>query len=328
MLAVGGPGYVRRMSQLPVRRRIHEFTADLAVQRPFAAAELLGFLSHRAIAGVESVDATGYARTVRLAGGPGTIRLRMNDLADAPDRATPGAPVTATIRLTDPDDLDEALALSHRLVDAAAAPAIIDATLAADPALADLVAACPGIRLPGTVDGAEIVFRAMFGQQVSVAAARTTLLRLTVRLGEPLPFADCGLTHLFPDPGAVAWLGADGIAGPRKRATAIVGVAAAISSGELDPSHGRSSAELIADLVARPGIGPWTAGYVAMRLLGDRDVLLTGDLALRQGAAARDIPAGVPALAEYGRRWRPFRSYAGLHLWRAVPQRSRTATRR
>ena len=299
-------------------REVGEFRVDLAVRRPFAGTTLLAFLAHRAVRGVEAVDATSYARTLSLPGGPGTIRITLTD----------DDPVSAIIRLTDSDDLDRATSLCRRIVDAEAEPDVIDKALAADPALTVDVAACPGIRLPGTVDGAEIVVRAMFGQQVSVAAARTTLSALTARLGEPLPFVDGTLTHLFPDAAAVAALGADGIAGPRRRAAAIAGLAAAVTSGELDLGRERPAADLKADLLARPGIGAWTAGYVAMRLLADRDVLLTGDLVLRQAAAARGIPAAPKALAEYGRRWQPFRSHAGLHLWRAAPTATRTATHR
>ena len=161
-----------------------------------------------------------------------------------------------------------------------------------------------------------LFWRTLLGQQVSVAAARTAAARLTMQVDDRLPEPDGSLTHLFPSPAAVAVL--PSIAGPRRRAQTIQDTSAAIADGSLIIDQGRRTAELEADLTARPGIGPWTAGYVAMRVIGDPDVLLTGDLVLRQGAAALglpDDPAGLSARAEC---WRPFRSYAGLHLWRAA----------
>jgi AraC family transcriptional regulator of adaptative response / DNA-3-methyladenine glycosylase II len=163
-----------------------------------------------------------------------------------------------------------------------------------------------------------MLIRAMLGQQVSVAGAQTAATRLTIAAGQRLSAPDGELTHLFPTPGAIAALGPETIAGPRRRANAIRDAAAAIADGTLIVDPSRSTAQLTADLVARPGIGPWTAGYVAMRLLADRDVLLTGDLVLRSGAAVLGLPARPAELAGRGERWRPYRSYAGMHLWRAA----------
>src|SRR6185312_1696121 len=135
----------------------------------------------------------------------------------------------------------------------------IDATLAADPALAGRVAEVPGIRVPGAVDGAEILFRALWGQQVSVAAARTALARLTIQVGRQLEEPMDGLTHLFPTPEDIAGLGADGITGPRRRAETIAAAARDLADGALDLDPDRATPDVLADLLRRPGIGPWTA---------------------------------------------------------------------
>ncbi len=178
------------------------------------------------------------------------------------------------------------------------------------------------MRVPGAVDGPEIVFRALVGQQVSVAAARTALARLTIaadqRMDCVIPGLTPALTHLFPSPAAVAGLGVGAIAGPRRRAAAIAAAAEDMASGALRVGPTRDHAELTAELVARPGIGPWTAGYVAMRVLREADILLTGDLALRHGAARLGLPDEVAELTGYAERWRPYRSYAGMYLWRAL----------
>ncbi len=291
------------------RDAVPSIEVEIPVRAPFAADQLLAFLGHRIISGVEHLDGRTYSRTLRLAHGPATVQLRL------PGNGSPPT-VVALLRLSDPEDLDDAVARSRRLLDADADPAAIDAALAADPVLRASVAELPGIRRPGAVDGPEIVFRALLGQQVSVAAARTALTRLTMRVDDRLPVPDGPLTHLFPAPAAIAAL--DGVPGPGRRSATILATAAAMARGELEVHAGRSTAELTAELVARPGIGPWTAGYVAMRVLGDPDVLLTGDLALRQGAGRLGLPTDPRDLAARGRRWAPFRSYAGLHLWRAA----------
>lgn len=292
----------------------------LPVREPFAADALLDFLAARAVPGVEQVSGNQYTRSLRLPSGAGLMRLTFP--AATPSRSEA---ITATVgidlMLQHLSDLAPAVDRCRRLLDADADPVGIDAALRTDPALAGSVQARAGLRLPGAVDGAEIVFRALVGQQISVAAARTTLGRLATICGEPLPFkgfGDSDVTMLFPAPAAIAALDPSDIGGPRRRAATIIGTAAALADGELVVDPGRTTAELTADLVARPGIGPWTAGYVAMRVLGDPDVLLTGDLALRAGAAALGLPADARELDRHGARWRPFRSYAGMHLWAAA----------
>ncbi|MCW2718399.1 DNA-3-methyladenine glycosylase, partial [Pseudonocardia sp.] len=179
------------------------------------------------------------------------------------------------------------------------------------------IAAVPGIRLPGTVDGAETALRAVLGQQVSVAAARTAGSRLAAALGERLPpaLAQEGPDLLFPTPAAIAERGAEVLTGPARRVFSVLGLCAAIADGSLVLDAGRDPADLRADLVALPGIGPWTAGYLAMRLLGDPDELLATDLAVRRGADALGLPSDVDGLTARAETWKPWRSYAATHLW-------------
>jgi AraC family transcriptional regulator of adaptative response / DNA-3-methyladenine glycosylase II len=290
----------------------------LPLRPPFDAEGLLGFFAARAVTGVERVEGDGYARTLRLPHGPATVALDLPRLAAADHAVTAAPHVTATLRLADPRDLGPAVARVRRLLDLDADPVAVDELLGTDPTLAPAVAAVPGIRLPGTVDGAETAIRTLLGQQVSVAAARTAASRLAAALGERLPPAlaadDADL--LFPTAATLAERGAEVLTGPVRRTATVLAVAAAIADGSLVLDPGREPADLRAELVALPGIGPWTAGYLAMRVLGDPDELLAEDLGVRRGAAALGLPSDIPGLTARAAAWRPWRSYAATHLWR------------
>lgn len=292
--------------------RTTRLTLRLPFRAPFDAGGTLKFLGSRSVPGVEQVirdDETGrvtaYLRTLRLPYGSGTVRLTPADQH-----------VQCDLHLTDVRDLGSAVSRMRRLLDLDADPVAVAATLRSDPLLAPLVAAAPGIRVPGAVDGEELVLRTMLGQQVSVAAARTAAGNLAGELGERIaPAGENGPHILFPSPRAVAESGPDVLRGPRRRIDSIRQVASMLAEGELDLHVGRDATELRTDLLAAPGIGPWTADYVLMRLLGDPDVLLDGDLVLRKGAAALGITAD--RLAGHSQAWRPWRTYAGMYLWRA-----------
>ncbi|MCW3010851.1 MAG: repair protein and transcriptional regulator, AraC family, partial [Solirubrobacterales bacterium] len=195
------------------------------------------------------------------------------------------------------------------LLDLDADPAVIDPHLAADPLLAPLVARRPGLRKPGHVDPTELVTRAILGQQVSVAGARTLATRLAAAHGTPLPEPDGTLTHLFPDAATIAELPDSTFAMPRARSAALARTCAALADGTLDLRPGADRDAAREGLLALKGIGPWTAGYVAMRALGDPDAWLPTDVGVRNGLAR------LGAEPERAERWRPWRSYALMHLW-------------
>jgi 3-methyladenine DNA glycosylase/8-oxoguanine DNA glycosylase len=202
----------------------------------------------------------------------------------------------------------------RRLFDTDARPDVIDARLATDGVLAPLVAKRPGLRVPGAVDAFETCARAVLGQRVSVASARTLLARLVARVGEDVQDASFGPTRLFPTAGSVASLGGEGVASlgvPLRRARALVEVARAVHEGRIGPS----AREAHAALLAIAGIGPFTAGYVAMRGFAVPDAFPEGDLVLAR--AFGETRTG-PALTRRVESLRPFRAYAALHVYTAA----------
>ncbi|HWI30191.1 MAG TPA: AlkA N-terminal domain-containing protein [Microbacterium sp.] len=307
--------------QLRARRRgIHPAvtspgTIDLALpyRAPLDTAGLFGWMSARAVSGLEAGGATSFARTLRLPGGPATMRLT-HDPADR---------IRLRARLASLSDLPILVARARRLFDLDADPLAVDGALAREPEIAPLVAAVPGIRVPGAADPHEMLIRAMIGQQISVAAARTHLTQLVDALGERLPAPivsddDGELDRLFPTMAAIAERGSEVLRGPAARIRAITGAAAALATGELRLGTGDEWSEQRAALLAMPGIGPWTADYVRMRVTGDPDVLLPGDVAVRSGALRVGIPSDAAGLTAWSRRLAPWRSYLTAHLWRAL----------
>jgi len=262
-----------------------------ALRAPFDGDGLLAWLAARAVPGVEEVVGPRYRRV--LPGG-GVLDVELG-----PDRVV--------LR-------DGPAAVAGVLLDLAADPVSIVEVLGDDPVLGPLVARRPGLRCPGTVDPGELAVRAVLGQQVSVAAARTLAGRLTVAAGAPVGGAGGTLTHAFPVPEALARLDPEALPLPRARGRTLVGLARALSDGTvvLDP---RDPARSRAALLALPGIGPWTADYVALRALGDRDAFPAGDLVVRQAARALGLPDEARALTAHAEAWRPLRAYAAHHLW-------------
>jgi AraC family transcriptional regulator, regulatory protein of adaptative response / DNA-3-methyladenine glycosylase II len=275
-------------------------TVTLAVRQPFDASDLLDFLAARAVRGVETCTATAYSRTLRLPHGHGLVEL------------TPSpAQVLCRLQLADLRDLAAAVERCRRLLDLDADPIAIDRDLASDRLLAPLVAKRPGLRVPGHVDGFEAAVRAVIGQQISVAGARTVIGGLVERYGERIAGED-GLTHLFPSPEVLAAADPTQLPMPRSRATALTGLAAAVAAGGVVLDRSASRASVRESLLKLKGIGPWTADYISLRALGDPDVFLPTDLGVKQGLAALGA-VGDPA--EIAAGWRPWRSYALLHVW-------------
>lgn len=281
-------------------------TIRLAVRRPFDHAHLFGFLAARAVDGVEAWDGQSYARSVALTHGPAVV-----ELTPADDH------VTATFRLTDLRDLAAAVARTRRLLDLDADPVVIDESLAADPVLRRAVRRDPGRRAPGALHLHEVVIRAVLGQQVSVASARTAAERLTARFGRLLPAAQGAVDRLFPDADTLADADPTDLGMPRARGRAVVGLAAALAEGTLVLDAGSDRRDTFDALLSIRGIGPWTASYIVMRALSDPDVLLSTDVAARAGASRLGLPDAPPALVEHAARWAPWRTYATHHLWTA-----------
>ena len=245
---------------------------------------------------VEGDGTVRYARPVRLPYGPGVVRL-----------AWDGARLTADLDV-DVRDRPLALARVRHLVDAEADVAAIDAHLGADAVLGDLVRATPGLRVPGVLEPAEMVFRTVIGQQISLASARTCAATITARHGEALDTGDPGLTLLFPSATALAAVDPTTLPMPRSRGRTIVALAERLADGRIDLDDPDPDG-VRAALLACPGIGPWTADYVLMRVCHAPDILLSTDLVLARELVARGV-------TEHS-NWSPYRSYAAMHLWHA-----------
>jgi AraC family transcriptional regulator, regulatory protein of adaptative response / DNA-3-methyladenine glycosylase II len=225
--------------------------------------------------------------------------------------------VPATFRLADLRDLAAAVERVRRLVDADCDPVAIADAFTGDPVLGALVRESRGLRVPGHVDGDELAVRAVVGQQVTVAAARTAAGRLTDHYGECLDSPVPGLTHLFPTAARLAELEPEELPMPRSRGRALVAVCRALADGELVLDRGADRDDVRRRLLAIPGIGPWTADYIALRALGHPDVFLPADIGIRDALRLRGLdPRAAADLAE---AWRPWRSYAQLHLWQTLP---------
>ena len=260
----------------------------------------------RAVPGVEEVVAGAYRRSVRTEAGPAIVTAKLG-------------PNHVALTVTAEPDTGGLRAAARDAFDLDADTEAIDAVLSADPALRPLVARRPGIRVPGTFDGFELLIRAIYGQQVSVAGARTSLGRLATRFGTPLEERDGGVTHLFPSPAQLVAVRPEDLGMPRARAATIRRVAELVETGQLHLDRKAPRDETLATLEAVPGIGPWTLAYVAMRALRDPDAFIVGDLGVRKGAAAIGLPSSSRELLGHAERWRPWRAYAAVHLWHAIP---------
>ncbi|KIF71123.1 DNA-3-methyladenine glycosylase [Streptomyces sp. AcH 505] len=276
----------------------------LPFRAPLNPDNLFGHLAATAVPGVEEWRDGAYRRTLTLPYGHGIVAL-----APRADH------IACRLLLTDPRDLTLAISSCRRLLDLDADPVAVDEQLASDPELAPLVAEGPGRRVPRTVDAAEFAVRAVLGQQVSTAAARTHAARLVTAHGVPIEDPEGGLTHLFPTPETLAGLDPEALAMPRSRRTTLTTLVAALADGSLRLGADSDWEQARAELSALPGFGPWTVESIAMRALGDPDAFLPGDLGVRRAAQDLGLPATPAALTARAAAWRPWRAYAVQYLW-------------
>jgi AraC family transcriptional regulator, regulatory protein of adaptative response / DNA-3-methyladenine glycosylase II len=292
----------------------HAIRLTLPMRLPFDAASLFSFLEERALPGVETVRGHAYFRTIESSGRVGVLGVSYEE----------GRNVLAlTLDLPPGPDLLDLVRRAGRVFDVDADPLAIAAVLRRDPLLAPLVAARPGLRVPGAWDPFEVAVRAILGQQVSVRGARTLAGRLVAAFGRPLPRGGAdGLTHTFPAPAILAAADLSRIGLPRARAAAIRTLALAVHSGKAELAAPRGLDDFEQRLCELPGIGPWTAQYVALRAFGEPDAFPAGDLGLRRALEAAGVPADAAALEERSAAWSPFRAYATLHLWSSLAARA------
>ncbi|MDJ0381765.1 DNA-3-methyladenine glycosylase 2 [Streptomyces sp. G-G2] len=278
----------------------------LPYRAPLNPDNLFGHLAATAVPGVEEWRDGAYRRTLRLPYGTGVVALSPR----------PGH-IACQLALTDLRDLTIAISRCRWMLDLDADPEAVDEQLRRDPLLAPLVDKAPGRRVPRTVDAAEFAVRAVLGQQVSTAAARTHAGRLVAAYGEPVADPDPagGLTHLFPSPEALAALDPEALALPRSRRATLTTLVAALADGSLPLGIDSDWEAARARLGALPGFGPWTTEVIAMRALGDPDAFLPSDLGVRRAAQGLGLPSTPAALTARAAGWRPWRAYAVQYLW-------------
>lgn len=276
----------------------------LPFRAPLCPDNLFGHLAATAVPGVEEWRDGAYRRTLRLPGGHGIVSLR-----PLPDH------IGCHLVLTDLRDLSIAISRCRRLLDLDADPVAVDEQLREDPTLAPLVDKAPGRRVPRTVDPDEFAVRAVLGQQVSTAAARTHAHRLVVAHGEEIDDPTGGLTHLFPTPAQLAEVDPETLAFPQSRRTTLTTLVAALAGGDLDLGAGSDWQSVRTRLAELPGFGPWTVETIAMRALGDPDAFVPTDLGIRHAARELGLPSTPAALTRHSVAWRPWRAYAVQYLW-------------
>lgn len=277
----------------------------LAFRSPYDRAGILSWLRARAVPGIEECGGETYRRTLSLPGGPATVALIPGDQH-----------VSASFRLASIRDLAAAAARCRRLLDLDADPATFQQVLGRDVPLAPLVAAHPGLRVPGSVDGQETAIRVVLGQHISLPAARTITGRLVASFGKPLDLADGAVSHAFPAPETLAEAALESIGLTGQRARTVRALASRLAAGQIVVDPGADRAEVRRQLLEIPGIGEWSAQMIALRGLGDPDAFPAGDLGLLKAAARRDLPPDPAALTGHAARWRPWRAYAAHYLWR------------
>jgi AraC family transcriptional regulator of adaptative response / DNA-3-methyladenine glycosylase II len=306
------PSELRREFASPNGTRArHAISLRLPFRAPFQWGALTGFLAPRATPGVEEVSPEFYRRTVRCDGVHGIVEVRPS---------AGESYLTAALWLTHPRALLMVVERLRRLFDLSADPNEIGTHLRTDNRLRRAVDALPGLRVPGAWDGFELAVRAVLGQQVSVKGATTLAGRIAAAFGEPLPAAARvdgmdRLTTLFPTPAALANADLSAVGMPGARAKAVSSLAAAVARGEIAFDTGRDLDETVRQLCALPGIGEWTAQYIAMRALGEPDAFPASDLGLRKALSGGERLPGEAEVLRAAEAWRPWRAYGAMYLW-------------
>jgi AraC family transcriptional regulator of adaptative response / DNA-3-methyladenine glycosylase II len=304
------PGVLRRSRAAESSSGLSgEVTILLRYRPPYDWAAMSSYLQARAIPGVEVISGDEYARTIEIGGLRGTVSVR----------PVGGAALRATIRFPKLPALPAIIARLRRLFDLAADPGAIGAALAEDPALAPLIAARPGLRVPGAWDGFELAIRAVLGQQITVTAATSLAGKLVAAYGEPLAangLGGNGLSHIFPRPERLAKADLSALGVPKQRAAALSALAAAVlADPQIFGARGNLE-DAIVRLRALPGVGEWTAQYIAMRELREPDAFPAADIGLMRAMSDADgHRPGPRELLARAERWRPWRAYAAHHLW-------------
>jgi AraC family transcriptional regulator, regulatory protein of adaptative response / DNA-3-methyladenine glycosylase II len=301
------PSEMRRRSTGGSPRPLGVVDLRLSCREPFDGVALLRFLEARAVPGLEEVSGDTYRRAFALDHGTGVVELTPEERA-----------VRCVLRLDDLRDLATAVARCRRLLDLDADPLAIAEALGRDEVIGCLVRARPGLRVPGCVDGDELVLRAVLGQGIPLRAARRQTARLVETLGTPLEQPLGTVTHLFPTAAALAEADPETLAGPARRREALQTVAASLASGEVRIDAGSDPTEALTQLRAIRGVGLWTAGYVAMRGFHDPDAFPHGDAGLRRALKVLGRPDDPGSVAVLQNRWRPWRAYAALQLWTSL----------
>ena len=300
----------RQLRRQPLAARDAPLSLRLGYRPPYAFDAMLDFLRTRALPGVERVDAHSYARAFGTPQAPGWLRV-----SAAPDHAHA---LRLDLHCPQPAQLLGVVTRLRRMFDLDANPLLIAQAFAPDPLLGPLCARRPGLRVPGCWDGFEIAVRAVLGQQISVAAARTIAARIVERHGAPLSTPTLpGLERLFPTPEALASADLGRLGLTATRAATVRTLAQALLDGRVDFRAEQSLEEFVARWTALPGIGPWTAHYIALRVQGDPDAFPAADLILRRAAASDGTALSERALLARAAAWQPWRAYAVMHLWRA-----------
>lgn len=288
-----------------------EVVLRLPFRPPFDWESLIAFLGARAIPGVEAVIDSSYRRTVVVNGSTGIIEMRP---------VAGKSHLLLRVQLTRPQKLLRIVERVRRLFDLGADPLQISEHLGTDTRLREVVAKHPGLRVPGAWDGFELAVRAILGQQVTVKGATTLSGRLVREFGTSLSVGgDGNLTHLFPNAETLARADLASIGLPRARAETIRTLARAIAAGELllEAANGLDAAER--QLQKLPGIGAWTAQYIAMRALCEPDAFPAADLGLRKAISKSEALVTAAQLERIAEAWRPWRAYAAMHLWTSTP---------